>query len=50
MITSNPMIIFKSFKSISSTDERIIEGAKIVIPAANPLCTRNKTAPNVLVF
>ncbi len=30
--------------------DKIIAGAKIVIPAANPLWTKNKTAASVLVF
>ena len=28
--------MFNNFKSISNTDESIIDGAKIVIPAARP--------------
>ena len=45
-----PSIILSTLISIPKTVERIIEGAKIVMPAARPLCTRNRIAPNVLVF
>ena len=44
------MIIFKISKSQPKTAESIIAGAKIVIPAAKPLCTKNKIAARLLVF
>jgi hypothetical protein len=37
IITNNPIIIFKVVKSHPKTEERIIAGAKIVIPAAKLL-------------
>ena len=49
-ITKNPTKKFKIFRSIPRTVERIIDGAKFVIPYAKPLWIKNKIAPNVLVF
>ena len=44
------MIIFNETKSQPNTADKIIAGAKMVIPAANPRCTKNKIAAKVLVF
>ena len=37
-------MIFKDLKSQPKTADKIIDGANMVIPAANPLCIKNKMA------
>ena len=50
MITKEPIIIFKVNKSHPRTVDKIIDGAKIVIPADRLLWTKNNTAVKDLVF
>ena len=50
MITKSPIVKINIFKSQPNIVDKIIAGAKIVIPAPNPLCIKNKIEAKVLVF